>query len=151
MNDPNQPADPQGEAFPRRKTGHPVIATVVAAFVALLGSLPGRGTSLATEGLADRLGYIAGGAVFGVILWAIAYAITIRRASRRWKIGSFILLVLLGTLTAGEVQILGYFFGSSAGSKNSADRFATLASQIVDKPNPSPAAVEAIKVATRKK
>ncbi len=33
-----------------------------------------------------------------------------------------ILLVLLGTLTAGETQILGYFFGSSAGSKNSADR-----------------------------
>lgn len=62
-----------------------------------------------------------------------------------------ILLVLLGTLTAGEVQILGYFFGSSAGSKNSADRFATLAQQIVEKPNPSPSVVDAIKVAARGK
>jgi hypothetical protein len=62
-----------------------------------------------------------------------------------------ILLVLLGTLTAGEVQILGYFFGSSAGSKSSADRFATLAQQVVDKPNPSPSVVDAIKVATRGK
>ncbi|MBC7821601.1 MAG: hypothetical protein IAG10_32345, partial [Planctomycetaceae bacterium] len=33
-----------------------------------------------------------------------------------------VLLILLGTLTAGMGQILGYFFGSSAGSKNSADR-----------------------------
>lgn len=62
-----------------------------------------------------------------------------------------ILLVLLGTLTAGEVQILGYFFGSSAGSKNSADRFATLAQQIVEKPNPSPAVVDAIKAGSARK
>ena len=48
-------------------------------------------------------------------------------------------------------MILSYFFGSSAGSKNSADRFASLASQIVDKPNPSPAAVAAIKAATSRK
>lgn len=61
-----------------------------------------------------------------------------------------ILLVLLGTLTAGEVQILGYFFGSSAGSKNSADRFANLASAIVDKPNPSPSVVAAITAAKKK-
>jgi len=61
-----------------------------------------------------------------------------------------ILLVLLGTLTAGEVQILGYFFGSSAGSKNSADRFATLAQQIVEKPNPSPSVVAAISAAKKK-
>jgi hypothetical protein len=62
-----------------------------------------------------------------------------------------ILLVLLGTLTAGEVQILGYFFGSSAGSKNSADRFATLATQIASQPNPSPEAVTAIKAVAGKK
>ncbi len=63
-----------------------------------------------------------------------------------------VLLILLGTLTAGMGQILGYFFGSSAGSKNSADRFASLAQQIVEKPNPSPAVVNAItKAATGKK
>jgi len=61
-----------------------------------------------------------------------------------------VLLILLGTLTAGEGQILGYFFGSSAGSKNSADRFATLAQQVVDKPNPSPSVVAAISASKKK-
>lgn len=62
-----------------------------------------------------------------------------------------ILLLLLGTLTAGELQILGYFFGSSAGSKNSSDRFAALATQIASQPNPSPTAVAAVKAAASKK
>jgi hypothetical protein len=62
-----------------------------------------------------------------------------------------VLLILLGTLTAGMGQILGYFFGSSAGSKNSADRFAVLATQVASQPNPSPGAVTAIKAAAGKK
>jgi hypothetical protein len=62
-----------------------------------------------------------------------------------------VLLVLLGVLASGEQQILGYFFGSSQGSKNSSDRFASLAAQIVQKPNPSPEAVSAIKTAASKK
>lgn len=62
-----------------------------------------------------------------------------------------VLLILLGTLTAGMTQILSYFFGSSAGSKNSADRFATLAGQVASQPNPSPAAVTAIKAVAKKK
>ncbi len=62
-----------------------------------------------------------------------------------------VLLILLGTLTAGMGQILGYFFGSSQGSKNSSDRFASLAQQIVEKPNPSPAVVKAITSAAKKK
>jgi hypothetical protein len=62
-----------------------------------------------------------------------------------------VLLILLGTLTAGMGQILGYFFGSSAGSKNSSDRFAALATQVASQPNPSPTAVTAIKAAAGKK
>lgn len=62
-----------------------------------------------------------------------------------------VLLILLGTLTAGMGQILGYFFGSSQGSKNNADRFASLATAVVEKPNPSPAAVEMVKAAAGKK
>jgi hypothetical protein len=62
-----------------------------------------------------------------------------------------VLLTLLGTLTAGMIQILSYFFGSSQGSKNSADRFAQLAEQVAGKPNPSPQVVEAIKAAGKKK
>jgi hypothetical protein len=100
MPDPSQATDPQDNAIPRRKAGHPAIATTVAAVVALMALLPGRAASLATGSLAERVGYIVGGVVFGAILWAIAYAITIRRASRGWKIGSLMLLVLLGTLGA---------------------------------------------------
>lgn len=62
-----------------------------------------------------------------------------------------VLLILLGTLTAGMGQILGYFFGSSAGSKNNADRFASLATAVAEKPNPSPAVVDAVKAAAGKK
>ncbi len=61
-----------------------------------------------------------------------------------------ILLLLLGTLTAGQQQIVNYFFGSSAGSKNNADRFATLANAVVEKPNPSPSVVAAITAAKKK-
>jgi hypothetical protein len=62
-----------------------------------------------------------------------------------------VIMAFVGTLTAGMIQILAYFFGSSAGSKNSADRFATLATQVASQPNPSPTAVTAIKAAAGKK
>lgn len=64
-----------------------------------------------------------------------------------------VMMAFVGTLTAGMIQILGYFFGSSVGSKNSADRFASLASQVAAQPNPSPTAITAIKAAaaTKKK
>lgn len=62
-----------------------------------------------------------------------------------------ILLVLIGGLGTGMTMILSYFFGSSAGSKNSSDRFAALASQVAAQPNPSPGAVTAIKAAAGKK
>ncbi|MCK1503848.1 hypothetical protein [Bradyrhizobium sp. 18] len=62
-----------------------------------------------------------------------------------------IIMAFVGTLTAGMIQILSYFFGSSAGSKNNADRFASLASQVATQPNPSPAAVSAINAAAKKK
>lgn len=61
-----------------------------------------------------------------------------------------ILLLLLGTLTAGQQQIVNYFFGSSQGSKNNADRYADLASAVVNKPNPSPSVVAAIQAAKKK-
>ncbi len=58
-----------------------------------------------------------------------------------------ILLILLGSLASGQTMILSYFFGSSAGSKNNADRFANLASQVASQPNPSPQVVDAVKAA----
>jgi ABC-type multidrug transport system fused ATPase/permease subunit len=62
-----------------------------------------------------------------------------------------IIMAFVGTLTAGMIQILSFFFGSSAGSKNNADRFASLASQVAAQPNPSPQVVDAIKTAAKKK
>lgn len=60
------------------------------------------------------------------------------------------LTLLMGVLVGSVNQIVNYFFGSSAGSKNSADRFASLANSIVDKPNPSPSVVAAIQAAKKK-
>jgi hypothetical protein len=62
-----------------------------------------------------------------------------------------ILLVLLGTLTAGMLQILNYFFGSSAGSKDKDLRFDTMAANAIAKPNPSAATVDLVRAASGKK
>jgi len=62
-----------------------------------------------------------------------------------------VLLILLGTLTAGMGQILGYFFGSSAGSKDKDMRFDAIAANAMAKPNPSPAVVEMVRAASGKK
>lgn len=101
--------------------------------------------------LADVNSPLSWGASILATVFTIAFFVVLSICLTQDVKENQILLVLLGTLTAGEVQILGYFFGSSAGSKNNADRFATLAQQIVEKPNPSPAVVDAIKTAGKLK
>jgi hypothetical protein len=75
--------------------GHPLVATLVAAGVLLLTlgiplHLPEH------SGPGYREGYLIGQFVLGpLVLWGIAYAITIRKASPGWKIGSLVAIVLV--------------------------------------------------------
>jgi hypothetical protein len=80
--------------------GHPVIATAICALLLIIGSAnsPAHSGPPAGEGLAGLLGYVFGSGVFAAILWAIAQAITIKRASRAWQVGSLIFLVVIGLI-----------------------------------------------------
>jgi hypothetical protein len=74
--------------------GHPAVATAICAFVLIAGIAGGSVTAAPRNG-AVLLGEFLGSVSFGPILWGIAYAITIKRASPGWKIGSLIVLLLL--------------------------------------------------------
>ena len=60
-----------------------------------------------------------------------------------------VIMAFVGTLTAGMLQILSYFFGSSVGSKDKDARFANLAELSLSKPNPSAGTVEMVKAAAK--
>lgn len=60
-----------------------------------------------------------------------------------------VMMAFVGTLTAGMIQILAYFFGSSAGSKDKDLRFDAMAATALAKPNPSPGTVEMVKAAAK--
>lgn len=62
-----------------------------------------------------------------------------------------VIMAFVGTLTAGMIQILSYFFGSSAGSKDKDMRFDTMAANAMAKPNPSAATVDLVRAAAGKK
>lgn len=74
--------------------GHPAVATAICAFV-LLAAVAGGSVTAPPRNGAELFGEFLGGAAFGPILWGIAYAITIKRASPGWKVGSLIVLLLL--------------------------------------------------------
>lgn len=86
---------------PARAGGHPLLATAICVGLLLL-SLAGQGAAQIAheDGPAFSVGFVLGGALFGAILWGIAYAITIRKASPGWKAGSLIVLALLGGFVA---------------------------------------------------
>ncbi len=65
-------------------------------------------------------------AVVFVVAFFVLFAVVLTTPLKE----NSIIMAFVGTLTAGVIQILSYFFGSSAGSKNNADRFASLASQV---------------------
>lgn len=92
---------------PAKGGGHPLIGTLVC--LAVLGmALAGQGsTPVESDGPASDAGYVVGGALFGLILWAIAFAVTIRKSSTRWKVGSLILVTLLGGLVAAVDLVRG--------------------------------------------
>ena len=83
--------------------GHPLLATLIGCVCLLLtAGLPVRDAALVTgdpsEAAAYKAGQIVGAMIVGIIVWAIAYAVTLRRASPRWKFGSLAILVVLSLL-----------------------------------------------------
>ncbi|WP_420136830.1 hypothetical protein [Sphingomonas sp.] len=98
MGDPDTTAGTRQDVAQPKRRGSPATATAIIAFFLLAAAIGSGGEKTRISGAAERLGYVAGGVVLAILLWAIAYAITIKHASRPWKIGSFVLLALLGTL-----------------------------------------------------
>lgn len=102
-----------------------------------------------TAQLAGAHSPLAWGASILATVYTVAFLVVLCVALTHDIKENQILLVLLGSLTAGQTMILGYFFGSSQGSKSNADRFAALASAVVEKPNP--VAVDVTKTLATKK
>lgn len=75
--------------------GHPLVATIICAIL-MFASVGAPQIAEAGQGAAYAVGRALGGTL---ILWTIAYFITIKRASIGWKVGSFMILLLIGTLT----------------------------------------------------
>jgi hypothetical protein len=83
--------------------GHPVLATLIGAvFLLLIGANSGARPDPAEfgpDGGAYLAGRIVGGTLAGaLIVWGIAYLVTIRHASRAAKIGSFVALLFVSLL-----------------------------------------------------
>lgn len=85
--------------------GRPLIATVIACLVALIGGAGSAGWGVTGESFSFKMGYLVGGvAVTTVILWLIAWVLTIRKASPRWWVGSFV-SIALASCVAGLAQL----------------------------------------------
>jgi len=107
-----EPVWGDGERAPAEEPpgGHPLLATIAACVLLLLsaGAPAGPSRDLSgEEGAAYFYGYLIGGpVVVAAVVWGIAYAITIRRSSRRWKVGSFV-AILAVSLLAGAIRMGG--------------------------------------------
>jgi hypothetical protein len=88
------------------KRGRPLVATLVGAaalllLVAVPIGPPGEAPLNPDEAMAYRAGELFGAAVLSAgIVWGIAYAITLRFASRKWKIASLIVLGIVATIVS---------------------------------------------------
>ncbi len=92
------PEAPEPEA-PKEKKGYPLAATIIVSLLLVLALFGGRDNDAGVSSGAESIGFILGWAFAGVFLWGIAWAITIRHASRGWKWSSFATVVALGLLT----------------------------------------------------
>jgi hypothetical protein len=81
-----------------RPRGHPLIATIIGTVLILLSI---NGQEKPPADAAETIGYLLGRAVGGALLiWVLAYFITIRRAGLGWKIGSFLIFLLASSIAA---------------------------------------------------
>ena len=82
--------------------GHPIVATIVGVLFLLLMASQGRsegfGGGPGTQ--AEKMGYLLGSVIGAAgIVWGIAYAITIRKASTGWKVGSLVVIAIAALLS----------------------------------------------------
>lgn len=98
-----QPPYEHEDNYPEESGGHPLIATLICTAL-LLGGSATPATALANR--AEVIGYIFMAGVFGLILWAIAYAITIKRSTTGWKVGTAIVLAVVGAFS-GVLKVAG--------------------------------------------
>lgn len=83
----------------QRPAGHPLIATVICAVLLILCTAgAGGGERGAGMDGAYLVGHLFGDGIFAGILWGIAYAVTIKRASGTWQIGTLVALIVIGML-----------------------------------------------------
>ncbi|HKC03689.1 MAG TPA: hypothetical protein VKC17_10345 [Sphingomicrobium sp.] len=81
-----------------RDEGRPALATIISSVILLLSTC-GRPDRAVTSG-PEAIGYVAGGiAVTIALFWGIPYWLTIRKASRGWKVGTFVVIAPLAILT----------------------------------------------------
>jgi hypothetical protein len=101
MSDASERAIPPDPPPPRpRRAGRPILATLIGLFFILLPLGSDRLDMPAAYDTAERIGALLGGAVSGIIVWLIAYAVTIRRASRAWALASLLVLATTGLIAA---------------------------------------------------
>jgi hypothetical protein len=81
------------------RAGHSLLATIVCVLLLLLSRCGGASSERGFYSNAEMMGVVVGGGLIGLVLWGIAYAITIRRASSRWKVASLCLLLSVGLWT----------------------------------------------------
>ncbi len=84
-----------------RKDSFPMAATITGAIVILVVSVMIYNFSSHRHMLATTLG---AGTVVALLVWAVAFLVTLRRAPIGWKIGSFFAMIVVG-LVAGVVGI----------------------------------------------
>lgn len=84
--------------------GHPIIATIIGVIVILVGLASNPGPPTASPPAI----ILAGATGVALLVWGIAFAITIRRTSHVWKVGSFAILwalcLLAGLASIGRTQ-----------------------------------------------
>ena len=96
---PEPVAEPsEAEDAPAKKS-YPLPATIIICLLLLLALIGGQGRDAGVTSEAQGIGFVFGWALSGLILWGIAWLITIRHASRGWKWGSFCIVAVVGVLT----------------------------------------------------